>query len=168
MRTASQLDFSNQRFSASEWPKGALEQMSPKPIQALFELRNSLPQGCAIHPSPLLGAHVRKQGTSRHSIDNGRRLSDATDFFVKREYALLVWQELIRHPEVNGVGIYQHSFYNGSVDGYTMFHLDTRPTDSFAMWVGARNNKDESFIYYSIKNNPERFFAAFNSDGLWK
>src|SRR5690554_5649187 len=140
-RTAAQLDFTGQRFTQSEWPEGVLQQMSPRPIEALFALRNTLPADCGLIPSPVYGAHVRKQGTSRHSIQNGTRLSDATDFFAKREYALLVWQNMIRLSGVNGIGIYQHSFYNGSLDGFTMFHLDTRPADEFAMWVGARSSK---------------------------
>lgn len=165
---SSQLSFNNTRFSPSEFPPGVLDQMDSRVILALFDLRNSLPNDCAIFPSPLVGAHVRQTGTSRHSTNNGLRLSDATDFFVHRRFARQVWFEILKSPDINGIGCYQHSFFRNDERAFTMFHIDTRPVAEKAMWVGARNSRHENFTYYSFQNNSRKFFETLSQGGIWE
>lgn len=165
---ATQLDWLGQRFSKSEWPEGVLSQMDAKVIGALFNIRNNLPPTHALYPSPLYGAHVRNDDTgSRHSIDHGQRLSDATDFFCKREHAAEVWFEILKHPSVSGIGVYRNSLYRGSTTEYTMFHIDTRPFSQKAMWVADRETPNESFEYFSINQNPQKFFEILASNNIW-
>ena len=171
---ASKLNFHGQRFNPEEWPLGVLDQMDARVISALFEVRNNLPVNCPLFPSPVYGAHVRKDQSSmsRHNIidvvNNGTRLSDATDFFCKREFASMVWFEVLKHPAINGVGIYQNSLFKGSTDDYTMIHIDTRSRHDKAMWVALRDSPSDQFIYYSINNNRERFFKGLTETGIWE
>ena len=169
---ALELNFKGKKFSPEEWPtdangKSVLASMSPDVIKALFELRESVPDDCFIIPSPLVRAHVRNESTgSRHSLKGGKRLSDATDFYVPRKYAHLAWLQAMNHPHIGGVGIYQHSFLNGNYDGYTMLHIDTRPKSEASCWVASRNSSNESFQYISI-NNPKEMFAAMAKEGIF-
>lgn len=165
---ANGLDWNGQRFLKSEWPEGALSQMDAKVIGALFNIRNNLPPTHALHPSPLYEAHVRNDDTgSRHSIDHGTRLSDATDFFCKREHAAMVFFEILKHPSVNGIGVYRNTLFRGSRHDWTMFHIDTRPSSQKAMWVGDRKAPNQPFTYYSINQNPLIFFEILANGDLW-
>src|SRR5690554_1413737 len=100
------LNFSGTRFSPEEWPKdgsgrSVLEKMDASVIKALFELRESVPDDCFITPSPLVRAHIRNESTgSRHSLRGGTRLSDATDFYVPRKYANIVWLKALNNPNI--------------------------------------------------------------------
>lgn len=171
-RKASDLNFKGQRFSPNEWPTDengecVLSRMNASVIEALFDLRQSVPDDCFITPSPLVGAHIRTASTgSRHSLRGGVRLSDATDFYVPRRYAHLVWLKALSNPNIGGVGIYQHSFLNGNLNDYTLFHIDTRPQEEATCWVGARNNRNEPFTYITIRN-PGAMFGAMSKEGIF-
>lgn len=166
------LNFKVTKFSMEEWPiddngQSVLKSMSPDVIKALFELRESVPDDCLMIPSPLVRAHIRSEPTgSRHSLKGGSRLSDATDFYVPRRYANIAWIQAMMHPQIGGVGIYQHSFLNGNYDGYTMLHIDTRPRSEARCWVASRNSPNNSFKYISIIH-PEEMFSAMAKEGIF-
>ena len=171
---ASDICFTGTRFSKSEWPvdengKSVLENMDASVLEALFRLRRSVPADCFMTPSPLVRAHIRNESTgSRHSLQEGSRLSDATDFYVPRRYASLVWLKAMGQDDIGGVGIYQHSFLGSNTNGLTLFHIDTRPQDQKTCWIGARENRSQPFKYISY-SSPEAFFRAMSSmEGLFR
>lgn len=168
MSNATQLNWLGQRFSQSEWPEGALRQMDAKVIGALFNIRNNLPATHALYPSPIYAAHVRNDDTgSRHSIDHGTRLSDATDFFCRREHAAMVWFECMKHPSINGIGVYRNSLFRGSTTDWTMFHIDTRPSSQKAVWAATRATPKDPYIYHSLNQNAQQFFLTLAKAGIW-
>lgn len=151
------------RFSKSEWPSGALEQMDARVILALSVMRDSLPNDHAIKPSPIIGAHVRQHGTSRHSTQGGTRLSDATDFYIPGGWkqALAAWQEAQRVEDIGGIGIYLNRWL-GSPDAITpMMHIDTRPNR--LLWVCHDGIGGEEYVY--LHSNPRRFFTLLAEVG---
>lgn len=122
-----------------EFPDGVLENMDDKVINALIKVRTA--SGVPVTPSPIPEAHIRIQGTSRHSIQNYTRKSDATDFFVKSNFSsvqktILAIQSV---PEIKGWGVYFDT--KPSV----MFHIDTRKDP--LRWVRVNKN----YIYESLE-----------------
>lgn len=165
---ASKLNFDGQRFNPEEWPEGALSQMDARVVSALFTIRNNLPVTHTLWPSPVYAAHVRNDDTgSRHSIEHGKRLSDATDFFCKREHAAMVFFEILKQPRVFGIGVYRNALFRGSTEDYTMFHIDTRSGYEKAMWVADRESPKEPFQYTSINRDPQKFFEVLAKNGIW-
>lgn len=165
---ANNLDWNGQRFSPEEFPEGVLSQMDSRVIAALFDIRNALPASCPLWPSPLYGAHVRNDDTgSMHSLNHGRNLSRATDFFCNRSQANLVWLTTLMQPRVHGVGIYRNSLFKGSVNDFCMIHLDVRPHSSRAIWVADRENPSEPFTYYSLNKNPREFTEVLAKSGIF-
>jgi hypothetical protein len=157
-------------FSMNEWPdhKNTLTKMNDEVFEALFDVRADLPPDHGMHPSPLVEAHVRYNDPgSRHDTNKGRRYSDATDFFVKREHAKLVYATLMAHPALNGIGIYQNSVYNGEKGKWTMFHIDTRPQSFKSLWVAVRGDPTEPFTYYGYLSDTKRFFDALTQKGFF-
>lgn len=137
-------------FKPSEWPAGTLERMEPELLHAVFELRKRC--GASMIPSPLYDAHVRTTGTSRHSTQGGKRLSDATDIFVTSWPGVWkAWNEALKLP-FGGIGLYADTQLGKPMP---MLHLDMRPER--VMWV--RHSKTE-YVYFN--NNPMAFFAAIN------
>src|SRR5690606_22508547 len=111
-------------FSPSEWPAGVLANMDARLIPALQRARTE--SGVRVKPSPVPGAHVRATGPSRHSIQGGARLSDATDLFIPGGWsdALAFWQAAQRDPEIGGIGLYINRQWGGPMP---MIHIDLRP-----------------------------------------
>jgi hypothetical protein len=132
----------------TEWPEGVIENMDPKILTAAVDLRTE--SGVAMTPSPIFEGHVRKIGNSRHSINNGKRLSDATDFFVKSDVSSIykVIQAIHRIHEITGWGIYFDT--KPSV----MFHIDCRP--NILNWI--RVSKE--YIY--AVNDPSMYYEELS------
>lgn len=166
-----ELAFSGtEHFSMDEWPdyENTLDNMNVDIFEALFDVRSDLPKDHGIYPSPLVEAHIRwNDPGSRHNLNKGERLSDATDFFVKREHAKRVWATILTHSEITGLGIYQNSLYNGEKDKYTMFHVDTRPQEFMSMWVATRESSEDSFEYYGYLSDTKEFFKSLAEKGFF-
>jgi hypothetical protein len=129
---ASELDWGKlPDFAPGEWPDGVLDQMQARVVQALQDIRTA-----PLVPSPVAGAHVREHGTSEHSTDGGRRLANATDFFVAWRDLPHVAAEALAHPDVNGIGVYNAMRYNGEPGERAMMHIDCRPAYRRAYWLG--------------------------------
>lgn len=153
-KKAIDLDFSGTSFKKSEWPDGTLEQMSEDPVLALFDIRSQMPSDAFIYPSPVAGAHVRKSGTSRHSTRNGKRLSDATDFFVPWEYHMEYLTLILMHEDIGGMGIYTDMLFRGKLNGHCMFHIDCRPERE--QWYAWREDRNDSLKYISFRYERKR------------
>lgn len=141
-------------FHAGEWPDGAIEQMSPRLLNdAIFPLR--LASGVSMTPSPLLGAHVRSSGTSRHSTQGGERLSDATDLFIGDNVndVTKVWIEAQRVNAIGGFGIYFDKQMHGKPN--VMIHIDTRPMRM--LWLTTEAGE---YIYWH--RDPSRYLAELS------
>ena len=164
---ASKLNFDGQRFSPEEWPEGALSQMDSRVIGAMFDIRNNLPTNCPMFPSPIYEAHVRNDDTgSRHSIDHGARLSDATDFFIRKRDFHKVYLEVVKHSRIGGAGFYNNALFRGSWEDYFMVHIDARPMFQKMLWAADREKgKAGAFTYYSIAANPHEYFKTLNKMG---
>lgn len=132
------------QLKPSEWPEDAVGSMDPKILQAAVDLR--LESGIAMTPSPVFEGHVRQTGKSRHSINGGKRLSDATDFFVRSDIASVyqMIRSIPRVPAIRGWGVYFDT--KPSV----MFHIDCRPDG--LEWL--RVNRE--YIYASV--DPSRYY----------
>lgn len=133
---ASELDFSKIRwFSRSEWPKGTLFRMDERILLGLFDIREIADS--EMHPSPVYQAHVRNEtSSSRHSLLQGERLSDATDFFCRWEDSPQIARAIIDHRDLRGYGFYTDMRYSReSSTRYGMFHIDTRPRGPVC-WIG--------------------------------
>lgn len=145
------IDWSKvKRFSPSEWPEGVLEHMDGSVITALSMLRDSLPAGHSMRPSPLARAHVRASGSSRHSIEGGR-LADATDVFMDWDTIMDAWLVALRLGEIGGVGLYFDTHLNHKPT--PMLHIDTRPGVKLT-WVRADG------VYHYFHKNPVDFFEV--------
>lgn len=164
--TANDLNFTNQKFSKSEWPDGCLEWLHPKIISALFDIRNALPAKYAMIPSPVFGAHVRHDGsTSRHSTANMSRLSTATDVFMSWDHVSDAILEAYRHPSIGGLGIYTDHMLRGERGDFAMLHLDCRPKERFLQWVGWRTGRSNDTMYTYFHLEPKRFFELLHQRG---
>ncbi len=164
--TAAQLNFNGQRFSPEEWPEGVLSQMSQGVVAALFDVRNNLPAYAGLYPSPVARAHVRSEAsTSRHSTLNGSRLSDATDFFVRKEHFHLVFREILRHRKIQGFGVYNNALYRGTREDYFMIHIDTRPHHEAMLWAADKEEGDFKYTYHSITAAPQKYFRLLGKMG---
>lgn len=134
MTSAASIDWSRiERFSPNEWPTDVLQYMTGRIIYTLSDVRNALPRSHSMHPSPIHNAHVRHRNRNpgalngdRHSTQNGRRLSDATDFFMNWDTVWDAWLELLREPRIGGLGIYLDNFYNSNGKTRPMIHIDGR------------------------------------------
>lgn len=142
-------------FKPAEWPKGVLEHMDVSLMHELFELRKRLPNYCAMIPSPLVDAHIRQKGSSRHSIEGGTRKSDATDLFVRWAALWPVYQEAQRMG-FGGIGLYLDTRYNGEIR--PMIHLDMRSPERIE-WVRYKG------VYYYRHKDPIQFFAILSQYG---
>jgi len=157
---ASDANWSRIRFfQPKEWPGHALDFMEFDVIRVLDEIRASLPAGHGFTPSPLVRAHVRNGGMSRHSYTS-ERLSDATDFFVRWEHAWDAWAAILRHPEVGGVGIYPNMTFGGKEGGRAMFHIDLR--ERRIMWVGYRDASSDRTQYAFLHRDPLTFHRVLS------
>lgn len=103
-----------------EWPAGTLEHMSAELFtDIVFPIREKTL--VPMWPSKLFGAHVRHDGTSRHSTQGGARLADATDMHVKAHKDMLkVLVALEANDFVGGIGLYFDT-------NTPMIHMDRRP-----------------------------------------
>jgi hypothetical protein len=131
----------------TEWPTGTIEKMDPKILNAAIDLR--IESGVSMTPSPIYKGHVRQNGNSRHSIKEGKRLSDATDFFVKSDVKSIyrIIQSIKNIPEIRGWGVYFDT--KPSV----MFHIDCRP--DCLNWLRINGKyiyavNDPSLYYYEL------------------
>jgi len=159
MTSANTLNFNGQHFTPSEFPEGVLSHMSDKVVLALFDVRNTLPKTHALYPSPLYGAHVRDDLTnSRHNTRGDSRLSDATDFFCRRSHLPLVYQEVMKHLDINGAGFYKGSVYRGATDLWVMVHIDTRPSEEKIFWTANKVGGDYQYTYLST--DPKKYFKT--------
>lgn len=135
-------------FSADEWPAGALDEMDADLFNdCVFPLRNL--SGVPMWPSSLLAAHVRPNGTSRHSTQGGTRLSYATDLHVNsigRMIKVMNFAESI--PAIGGIGIY----FNTNTP---MVHIDKRPNR--LVWLCYENEQGET-IYLYRENDAVKFY----------
>jgi hypothetical protein len=159
---ASELNWSQiRRFSPREWPPGVLEQMNASVIRELANVRSRLPADHTMTPSPLIAAHVRPQGTSRHSIQGGTRLSDATDIFMHWNTVWRAWLEAMRNPAVGGLGIYLDTVLHGA--SRPMLHFDTRPER--VVWVRYRPTANSSPVYVYHHSQPVHFHRVLGENG---
>ncbi|MBE0505885.1 MAG: hypothetical protein IBX50_04085 [Marinospirillum sp.] len=142
------------RFKPSEWPGDATEHMNPDLFNELFLLRDLVPSWCSMRPSPVYGAHVRPDGSSRHSTNGNSRLSDATDLFASWKAVWLIWQQACR-MDFGGIGLYLDTQLGGKQ--MPMIHLDMRKNR--VMWV--RHNGQ----YYYYENDPVIFFKIIAEYG---
>lgn len=150
---ASELDWSNiKRFKPGEWPAGVLEHMDARIITVLSEIRDTLPAGHGMQPSGLAEAHVRHDGTSRHSTQGGARLSDATDFFMQWSTVWDAWRAVQAHPAVGGLGVYLDS-----ITGRPFMHIDLRPDRM--LWVRHKG------VYTYHHRDPIKFFRVLADHG---
>ena len=102
-------------------------------------------------PSQLFDAHVRPSGNSRHSTEDGERLSDATDMHVKTiEQMLAAMNAAEQINEIGGIGIY----FNTNTP---LIHIDMRPTR--LVWVCTRNGE---YIYR--ENNRSKFYQVLTDE----
>lgn len=156
-RAADTINFDAiKHFSANEWPAGALSLMEAKIILATAEIRAKLPADHRMKPSPLFAAHVRTSGTSRHSTQNGKRLSDATDIFMfDWAHARAAWLEAQRHEDIGGIGFYLDRWMGDPTNITPMLHFDCRPERM--LWVC----KDNEYVYFH--SDPRRFFTLMGS-----
>ncbi len=156
---AENLDFSRLRyFDRNEFPGDVLDHMEALIILLLNKLRNGLPAGYSIYPSPVERAHVRQEeSSSRHSTMCGKRLSDATDFFMCWEHIFLAWQEAQRIVEIGGIGLYLDTRYQSKT--MPMMHIDAR--DERLLWVSIQKEKERIYVYHHI--DPIKFHAVIGS-----
>ena len=155
---ASALDWGRDvthRISPNEFPAGVLDHMDAQVILVLSDLREDV--GLPLMPSPIYGAHVRQTGGSRHSIDGGSRLSDATDFFCSWGAAWKYLDAARRHPQIGGIGIYTDMLFNPrgltpNEGDWAMIHIDLRP--AHLEWVGWREDRNSKLKYVSLQNDP--------------
>lgn len=157
---ASKLDFTDSRFTQKEFPEGVLEEMDASVIQALLDVRASIPMDHFLYPSPLYGAHVRDDGSGSRHNTRGGRLSDATDFFCLRGQLALVVQTIGKHPKINGFGVYKGSVYRGNVDMWAMVHIDTRPEEERVYWVAEKVGG--KYLYTYMHRNPKKYFKILS------
>ena len=155
-QTAADLNWNQiPRFSPNEFPPGVLTRMDPSVILTLSDIRTALPDNAFITPSPVPGAHVRDRGTIRHGTDHGRRLSNATDFFMDWGHAWAAWQVILANPNVGGAGIYPDMLWGGQQGARCMFHIDTMPQRM--VWVGYRLTPSDSTRYVYLHHEPLKF-----------
>jgi len=162
------------KLAPHEWPTIAqgplagdsvLAHMEPGVIEALAELRASLPDDYAIHPSPNWQGHVRYEGSSRHSLGYGltygltskARLSDATDVFLAWGHIWTAWAYAQRIPEIGGLGIYLDTHRSGV--STPMLHIDTRPER--ILWVRYTVQGEQRYVYEH--SDPASFFSAIGA-----
>lgn len=148
----SEIDWGRtQHFSPDEWPEGVLPKMNPELLHELFKLRARVSNYAAMTPSPLPDAHVRATGSSRHSTNNGQRLSDATDIFLASWKGL--WEVLREAQRMNfgGIGVYADTRIAGKPS--PMVHLDMRPER--VLWL---RHSGAQYVYYN--SDPIAFFRA--------
>lgn len=153
------------RISQHEFPSGVLEHLDAGVVLALSHLRTTV--GKPLYPSPIYGAHVRHRvSNSRHSTRDGRRLADATDFFVAWEDAWAYLEAAELHPEVNGVGIYTDMLFRSGPEGtWAMIHIDTRPAERKLDWVGWRENKFHKLKYVYKQHDVAEYNRILNTRG---
>ena len=153
------------RIRQHEFPAGVLEHMDANVILALSDIRTEV--GRPLLPSPVFGAHVRHSVTgSRHSTRDGQRLSDATDFFVAWEDAWAYLETAERHPNINGIGIYTDMLFRDGPEGtWAMIHIDCRPENLKADWVGWRESRFHKMTYVSKQNNLAKYNRILNTRG---
>lgn len=169
--TAAQMNWGViQHFSPGEWPGDVLGQMSPTIIHAVSDVRNRLPADHRMTPSPMERAHVRQHGTSRHSVQGGSRLSDATDIFMRGGWgqALVAWEQSLRHSAIGGIGFYVNRWLGHPGNVTPMLHFDCRP--GRVLWVcranehhdpSNPNSSADEYIY--LHANPRLFFQVMAS-----
>lgn len=153
-QTGAELDWSAiPRFSPGEWPEGVLAHMEGRLIRVLADVRGRLPATHAMTPSPLVRAHVREHGSSRHSTNGGKRLSDATDVFLQWHTIWDAWREALREPRIGGLGIYVDTFMGDPNATRPMLHIDLRPER--VMWVCWRVHEtaDPTYTYHHLDPN---------------
>jgi hypothetical protein len=150
-------------FSKSEWPENTLDCMDANIIYTLADVREALPESHGFYPSPVTRAHVRIRGSSRHSINEGLRLSDATDFFVEWKYAWDAWNEILRNPEIGGAGIYTDMMFKGTEGDYCMFHIDTRPQR--IVWMSWREDRHHKNKYVYLTRDPLEYHRLLAGRG---
>jgi len=140
-------------FSPSEWPSDCTQDMEPSLFtDCLFPLR--INSGVPMTPSPLLEAHVRNKGESRHSLRGGRRKSDASDLFIgtNRQDVARVLREAFRIGQIGGFGLYPTTQLDGKRN--VMIHIDHRPERLVWLRVG------DDYIYEV--SDPPFFYAELS------
>lgn len=159
-RSAVHLDWSRFRhFSPDEWPADTLEHMDPAVIVVQSEIRNALPSGYHMVPSPVPRGHVRhEEGGSRHSTNGHARLSDATDTFVAWSHVWAAWSAALRNPRVGGLGLYTDMQWAGQVGRRAMLHIDTRRER--VVWVAWREHAKAPMHYVYLHSDPIGFFRT--------
>lgn len=141
-------------FSPGEWPDGVLDDMDSNLFHnGLFPLREQF--GHSMTPSPLPEGHVRQKGTSRHSIQNGTRQSDATDQFIESSADVVAkfLRVAQRIKAIGGIGAYFDT--KPSV----MIHIDMRPERLLWIRVGGDyiyEPNDPAFFYRELANQLEK------------
>jgi hypothetical protein len=152
-------------LSRNEFPSGVLEHMDARVILALSDLRRTT--GRPIFPSPVAGAHVRHtMSGSRHATQGGKRLSDATDFFLTWEDAHAYMEAAREHHVINGIGIYTDMIFRAGGQGtWAMMHIDCRPIEARLEWVGWRETPNHSMIYVYKQRTPAEYNRILNTRG---
>lgn len=169
-RKASELDWDHEvtrNLRPHEWPEGVLEYVTAESVLLLSDLRTDT--GHPMYPSPVEAGHVRHRARrpgptngDRHATDNGRRLSDAADFFVAWEDAPVYLRAIMRRAEVGGWGIYNGLMLRGTPGDFCMFHVDLRP--EHVAWAGlGRDEYGRPAEYVSESAEPSAFYHAVAS-----
>lgn len=157
---AAELDWQasvTENLQPNEWPDDVLGYMTAGVILELSDLREQV--GAPVWPSPVPRAHVREEDSiSRHSLKNGARLSDATDFFLRWADAPAYLRHAMRSERIGGIGIYDSMKFRGGPGTYCMMHIDTRPER--VMWVG---NGREPVEYVLEHSQPKRFYQLISA-----
>ena len=159
VKPASHLKFDNIRFfNANEFPGGVLENLEAGLVLTLNAIRKRVPESASWTPSPLFSAHIRDDDSgSRHNIQGGERLADATDGFVTWPYLQHYFIELNRHPEIGGFGIYPDMTYGGKFRSRPMIHVDLRLER--ICWVATRDEPNDELEYTYLHAEPATYFA---------
>ncbi len=147
---ASKIPFATLRyFDQSEFPNGVLDSMTAGIVLEQNKLRERMPDDYVMTPSPVTRAHVRigkKGDISRHSLQGGIRLSDATDTFMHDWYqALQVWREA-KSLDFGGIGIYFTRWIYTPDNIQPMFHFDMRPNRLRWVCVGDKYYYDKNIL----------------------
>lgn len=155
---ASELNWSdeiNPNLAPHEWPGDVLDYMDARIIRVMSDIRSMA--GVPMFPSPLQGAHVRHRARrpgngDRHATDNGKRLADGTDFFVRWEDAPAVVEAIRQHRGIQCFGLYNRMSFKGTPGDFCMIHVDLR--DQPISWVGNGRSPIE-YVYDVVE--PDRF-----------
>jgi len=132
--------------------------MAPSIITEVDMLREAT--GVPLIPTLEPAGHVRWEASaSRHSLKEGKRLSDATDLFVGGGLGawLRVWT-VAQDLGFGGIGVYFDTYYKGKPR--VMFHFDMRAPRM--LWV----RRSKRYVYLRRPLEARAFFSILSEETL--